>query len=168
MTVASLQNWKDSFAEIELVVDQTWKNNLGSWMSDNTSGMKLAGYSPSNKISYSFNSSSFAASLPDSDKIPVFSTALATAWEAGVLASTLTITPPMSSPAWTAITSVTVDPASISVGKGLIQAMVLAPVETARESPIIPPLRSAFLSLTYTVIGVIGGQSTTLPAQGVV
>ena len=171
MSINALQDWKDSFAAIPLVNDQTWKDNLADWLESNVSDMKLAGYSPSANISFTYDKATFSSSLPDSDTLgspAVFLNAVASAFQSSINSSSLVITPPMSSPAFTAITSSIVDVASVSAGMAAIQAAVLVNVEVAEDSGLIPAMRNAFTSLTYTVSGIIGGNPTTLPAQGVI
>lgn len=173
MSLMALQDWKDSFASVPKVSDQTWKDNLGDWVYNNTSkygseeGMVLAGYTPPANIDFQFDKDTFAGSFPDSGAILDFNTVLATAWEAAILTSIWVITPPMTNPAFTAVASVTVEPPSLILGKAFLLSMVLVNVDDAKDSVIIPALRSAFLALTYTVAGTIGGSPATLTLQGV-
>jgi hypothetical protein len=129
--------------------------------------MVLAGYTPPANINFQFDNDTFAGAFPDSDAIPNFNTVLATAWETAILTSTLVITTPMTTPAFSAVASVTVEPPSIILGKAFLLSMVLVNVEDAKDSVIIPALRSAFLALTYTVTGTIAATPTTLTLQGV-
>ncbi len=171
MSISALQDWKDSFAAIPLVSDQTWKDNLADWIDGNVADMKLASYSPSANISFTYNKATFASSLPDSGALgtpATFLSAIATAFQSSINSSTLVITPPMSSPAFTAITSSLPDAASVTAGMSAIQAAVLVNVEAAEDSGLIPAIRNAFIGLTYTVSGTIGGNPATLPAQGVI
>ena len=170
MSINALQDWKDSFAAIPLVSDQTWKDNLADWIDSNVTDMKLAGYSPSSNISFTYDKATFSSSLPDSDTLgssAVFLNALASAFQSSINSSSLVITPPMSSPAFTAISGAVVDAPSVASGMAVINATILSNVEAAEDSALIPAIRNAFLGLTYTVSGVIGGNPATLPNQGV-
>lgn len=170
MSIAALQDWKDSFAAIPLVSDQTWKNNLADWIDGNVTDMKLAGYSPAANISFTYSKATFASSLPDSGALgspAAFLNAIASAFQSSINSSTLSITPPMASPAFTAISGALVDAPSVASGMAAINATILTNVEAAEDSAIIPTIRNAFLGLTYTVSGTIGGNPTSLPAQGV-
>ena len=55
----------------------------------------------------------------------------------------------------------------MTAGMSAIQGAVLVNVEAAEDSGLIPAIRNAFIGLTYTVKGTIGGNPATLPAQGV-
>lgn len=169
MSIQTITTWRNTFADIPLVATQLWKQNWADWIESNVSGMKLAGYTPLNNVNFTFSKSTFASTLIDSVPGVDARINLANAYEAAVLASTMLITPPLTSPAFTAVTSCIVDPASIVVGKTKILTTDITQVITdAKNATIVQSFYDAFKALTYTVVGVIGGNPTTLPAQGVI
>lgn len=168
MSIKSLTDWKNSFAEIPLVADQAWKSNWCDWILENVAGMKLAGYVPDSNITFTFNKSTFISSLTDSVPGTSYLPVLASAFEAAIIASTMVLTPPFTTPTLDTVASCTVDPASVAVGKAYILATDIVTVTSdAKNAKIIPEMRKAFAALTYTVTGKVGPNPVTLPAQGV-
>ena len=174
MAIRSSEDWANEWENVPLVSDQSWKGNIAAYLYDMTSkfdsfaGMVLAAWEPKANIDFQFDSSTFESTLLDSSFDPPNGLEnTATAWEAAILTSTLTITPPTSTPATDTIASVIVDPPSIAVGKAAILSTDLTPVSDAKDSDYIVKLRQAFLSLTYTVQASLSGTPTTYPTQTV-
>jgi len=172
MSILPVNDWKDEFAAIPLVVDQTWKSNWGNWLFDMVSkaggnaGMALNGWAPPTAFNFQFDKSTFISSLADDgDGLAN----IAGAFEASVLTSTMVITAPMGTPPMDAIASSAIDVASVSIAKAMILATDVSGMpEDPKDATIITSIRDAFLSLTYTVIGTTGGNPITHAAQGVV
>jgi len=171
MAILGLSDWKDQFALIPLVADQSWKSEWADWVYWCTSkhgafdGMMLAGWAPTTSIDFQFDDSTFASSLADSTPGTALAN-LSTAFQAAMATSVLNITAPMSTPPAEAVASVVVDPASITVASNIILATDLStPIDDAKNATIITSMRDAILSLTYTVTGTSGGNPATYPNQ---
>lgn len=169
MSITTLTNWQNSFADIPLVTDQTWKTNWADWIAQNVNQMKLAGWSPGTNITFNWNKALFVSSLPDSSPAIDARIGLASAYETAILASSLVITPPNASPPLDAVTAVIVDPASVVTGKAYILATDISTVTAdAKNAKIVVEMRKAFAALKYTVTGTTGGNPVTYSLQGVI
>jgi len=161
MSIGSVGDWQNEYADIPLVSDDSWKQTLADYLGgllDNL--LTLQTYSPA--PIFTFGKAAFVTGLAGADPSTPGSgvAALQTAFSAGVLASTMIATPPVSftpvTPATTfsVVVSTLPDAPSIAAGQAKIAELSSA-AETSdpllSDFPVI--LREAFLLLTYTVIG---------------
>jgi len=175
VSVDVLQVWKDELENLPKVANSSWAGNFANWTGDRvdaaaaqdgvgiaTDPAALVGPS-GNAIVFSFNRSQFETGLlslsPTTDAVAGI-TGFANAWEAALLASTATGIPasyiPPASPSTTfsSITSTTIDPASIALGKAKILELIGSPpVASGQDSQFPIKFREAFLLLTVTVVG---------------
>lgn len=173
MAVMTLTEWEDGFEVLPLKADQTWKTEWANWLYDVTSkagadaGMALTGWLPVTAFDFQFDKSTFESTLADG----VAGTALANlsaAFAAAIPTSILTVTAPTTAPLMDTVTSSIVDAPSIVAAQAIITATNLtSTTEDPRDATIIESMRTAFLTLTYTVIGTAGGNPATMPLQGV-
>lgn len=108
--------------------------------------------------------------LPASPVLPAGLMAIANAWEASMMASTLVVSPGayVGSPAPPTLFSVVISsiimPPSIEAGKAVLQAQLMsaAPIPDPNASPLGPALFSAF----STLIGMVVGLNSVSPPTG--
>ena len=168
MSIDSLADWKTEFANLPLVIDDTWKQNLADYISDRiTSKLNLLTYSP--QVTFTFNKSAFVSALGSVtpalgngvDQIAVgfvngciggLVVAPGTAFGAGIPATTFS----------TVATSIFDAPSLALASAKIIELKSATPVADVSDSIFPGKLREACLLLTATVIGL----DSTPPAAG--
>lgn len=165
MSIAPLQNWKDTFANLPKVADTSWAANFAAAYAGLITGITTdpAALVPTGFL-FTFAQPVFAAQLlaltPVGDALSGI-TGFAAAWEAALLASVALVLPasfvPPTSPAtlFSAVTTTTITPVSIAAGKAKILELVTAPpVADAQDSQFPIKFREATLLLKITVVGL--------------
>ena len=171
MATPSESTWQNDYADIPLVSDDSWKQTLGDYLEALLSSLlTLQTYSPAPV--FTFGTSAFVSGLSGSDPAVPGSgiIALQTAFNAGVLASTMVVapgtsfTPPTPATTFSVVTTTLPDVPSIALGVAKIAELSAAEPTSdplLSEFPVI--LREAFVLLTYTVIGTNSVAPTPAP-----
>lgn len=185
MSLEPLATWQSTFkAQMPPVAVGTWPLSMTNWYAErfNTPNLDLPGLTLSTSpLPAVFGNAPFMALF--STLAPGLSQAaammiVANAWEAGLLASIVTVAPGSSigapSPAttWSAVASSIFDPPSIAAGKAKILELVGADnVADALDAQMPVKFREATLLLTVTTTGTdstpSGGSPLIDPARPV-
>jgi hypothetical protein len=174
MTIDGLGTWQSELALLPKVADTSWANNFASWYADRIIGIttdptKLV---PTGFV-FTFAQSLFASSLlsltPTADTTAGI-TGFANAWETALNATVAVVGPgsfiPPSTPntLFSVVTTTTIDPASIALGKAKLLELITAPPVADPLSSLFPEkFRDATLLLTITSIGL---DSEPIPPGG--
>lgn len=163
-----LTTWKNEWAAIPLVADDSWKQTMGDYLEARTVGMELPGIGGPG-FSWTFSTSTFVSGLSGVDANTGDGVEkIASSFESAILASTLSVAPGswvgVSTPSttWSVVSSTIFDAPGLSLGKNkILELTSAAPVEDALDSEFPVKLRDAFLLLTVTTSGL---DSTPAPS----
>lgn len=178
MAIDPLATWRSTLAALPKVADNSWATNFAAWVADrinnkittNPTNLTLA--SP---LVFVFPQATFATQLvaltPTGNALAGI-TGFADAWKAAIdtvlFPATLNVAPgafvPPATPATTfsTVTSVLLDPASVTAARAkIIELATAPPVADVNDSEFPVKFREAFLLLTITVSGL---DSTPTPA----
>lgn len=155
MTIATLTEWKDAYALLPLVSDDTWKENLTAFIEDLIVDINLETYATP---SFTWARAAFKSALVGVSGAGV--SEMQTGFSNSIAASTWLIpsgtTFGSATPAETFSLPGAAIPDATGVSAGVIKIGELAtaePVGTVEDSLFPEVLRDAFLLLTYTVTG---------------
>lgn len=182
MAVDPLQDWKDTLANLPKVADASWALNFANWYAG-----RIASISPDPNILtasgflFTFVSATFATNLatlmPTSDPISGtmgFANAWQTAIALTIYPATLTLmpgtvygTPATQANTFSVITSVTLNPASITAAYTKLLELATAPAAEDPQDSAFPEIfRDATLLLKVDITGS-NGVPSPLAAVGV-
>lgn len=192
MTIGTEKEWKEEYAKLKQVSDDSWIDNLSKYLQDFISGMEfqtIFGAPPTEEnpnppgISFSFDEEKFKTALAASDPKVLGSgiTALNTAFT--TMATAVTVVIPSGSyvgtqtPATTfsAPGTATILPPSVATGANAITALGAIPSDQftskAEDSKFPVTLRTAFAGLLFSVAGTNSVVPTpapiSIPSEGV-
>lgn len=168
MTLEALSIWQSTFkTELPPVKDGSWPDSMTNWYTDrfNTPNLSLPGLvavpdpTPAVYGSAAFKAlfSTLSPGLSQSAAMQI----VASAWEAGLLASIVTVSAgssigsPSPTTTFSAVTTSVFDPPSIAAGKAKILELVgAANVKDALQAQMPVKFREATLLLTVTTTGL--------------
>ena len=176
MTLDALSIWKSTFKDQVVPTEgPDWPDNKTDWYAErfDTPKLDLPGLTLAapplpavlGKSAFKAIYSTLAVGLTQAAAIAI----IASAWEAGLLAATVSVLPgdsigvPTPATTWSAVSSSIFDPASITLGKAKILELIGAPnVDDAEDSLTPVKFREATLLLTVTTTGL----DSTPPGSG--
>ena len=167
MTISPLQTWRDQYELLELVSDDSWKQNLADYLGDLLdNAFTLSTYTPA--PIFTFDRTTFASLLDSGVDQGIAS--LKAAFQSAIQSSTMFVSVGSyigsSTPATTysVVASVVPDPPSILAGQNKIQELEFAQATSDPQLSEFPEkLRDAFLLVTYTVTGTNSVAPTPSP-----
>lgn len=185
MTIDPLNVWKSTLATLPKVVDGSWALNFANWYAE-----RIIGIMPDPTVLtpvgfiFTFSAPTFATNLitmtPSMNPlqgITGFANAWASAIALTVFPATLTLmpgtvfgSPPTPATTYSAITSVTLNPASLAAAQAKLMELAAAvPVSNPQDSIFPEKFRDATLLLKIDVTGLnsITPTPAPLPAVGV-
>ena len=170
MAMKSESEWIDAYAELEKVSDDSWMENLSSYIEDMTTGMTLDGFTPAPV--FTFSKSDFKSSLITADPNAIGSGVLAlqTAFSVSIASSTMLVSAGTITGAGTpaeiysVVATTLPEPTSVTAG-GLTIAELSSAPKTAdpKESQFPKKLYAAFAGLMYICTGTNSVTPTPSP-----
>jgi hypothetical protein len=174
-----LATWKSTLAALPKVADTSWALTFANWVAARVVSITTdpASLTLASPLLFTFNTASFASGLislaPTNNPLAGI-TGFADAWANSIATITypasLLVAPgafiPPTSPTtlFSAITAVSIDPASILSGKAkIIELAAAVPVADPNDSLFPEKFRDAFLELTITVVGLDSTVPTPVP-----
>ena len=170
MAMKSESEWVDAYAELEQVSDDAWMDNLSDYIEEMTADMTLDGFTPA--PTFTFGKAAFkgglAAANPNVSGSGI--AALSAAFSAGVAASVMLATPPVTTGAGTpaeifsVVASTLPDSSSVSAGVSTLNTLSSAPqTGDPKESQFPKKLYAAFAGLMYICSGTNSVTPTASP-----
>lgn len=170
MAMKEESDWIDAYVALPQVSDDSWMDELSDYIEEMTADMTLDGFTPAPV--FTFGKAAFKGGLAAADSSVSGSgiTALSSAFSAGVAASVMLATPPVSTGAGTpaeifsVVASTLPDPTSVTAGVSAIGELASAEqTGDSSKSEFPKKLYAAFAGLMYICIGTNSVTPTTSP-----
>jgi hypothetical protein len=157
-------DWTDKFNNLPKVGDTSWATNMANAVDELTTGLLEISNIKTIPAVFTFGKAAFEAALLPLAPVPLAltgATNFATAWETGINASTMTVSPGASvdlpaTPAntYSSVASTLIDVASVTSAKTNLIIAIAGIVPADNADAFATAFRNAFLELTCTTSGM--------------